>query len=181
MVCTVDGNIYGINPGDQFSPKKTTLEHTRQTSKACGSPQTIPGRKTALSTPVRHSGLVKIWGIFPGKKPTLGTPVGNSGLPKNLRALFPGETALSTPAHWYMLLAFLAEPLQGITPMCQRYAQKTKSLRPEDQPPPLNIFGKRWDPYTPSWTRFSNGLEYNRSNFPGTWTATKRFHYLFEI
>ena len=34
----------------------------------------------------------------------------------------------------------------------------------EDQPPTLNIFGKRWKTYTLSRTRCSNGLAHNRSN-----------------
>ena len=43
------------------------------------------------------------------------------------------------------------------------YPNKTGRLSLEDQMSTLNVFGKRWNPYTPSRTRFSNGLAYNRS------------------
>ena len=39
------------------------------------------------------------------------------------------------------------------------------------------FFGKRWDPYTPSQTRFSNSLDYNRSKVSATLTQIGFVHY----
>ena len=40
-------------------------------------------------------------------------------------AFFLGKTSLSTPAHWYILLVFLAEPLPGIIHMVPVTARST--------------------------------------------------------
>ena len=44
---------------------------------------------------------------------------------------------------------------------------KKRSLSSEDPLPTLDIFWERWNPSTPSWTRFLNGLAHNRSNVSG--------------
>ena len=54
--------------------------------------------------------------------------------------------------------------------------QKTGSLSTEDQPPTLKIFGKRRYPYTPSQTRFLNGLAYNRSKVLMAFAQSDFFH-----
>ena len=140
--------------------------------------------KTALSTPVGHSGLPE-------------NP-GATGLPETPGAVSLEENSLeharwtskasrksnsssyckASKAVFAKRLSCVAQVTQGayIDEVFLFSPQNTGSLSTEHQMQTLNIFRKRWNPYTPSRTRFSNGLAYNMSNVSVTFSQIGFVH-----